>query len=61
MKYEKTVVTPGSPAKVIPNPHAPNGLGHWKSKAGRAEDYYYIRNDVVSLRVMLECYCMFGL
>ena len=55
MKYEKTVVTPGSPAKVIPNPHAPNGLGHWKSKAGRAEDYYYIRNDVVSLRVMLEC------
>ena len=39
-RYEKMVVTPGSPAKVVSTPHAPNALGQWKSKAGRIEDYY---------------------
>ena len=39
-KYEKMVVTPGSPAKVVSTPHAPNGLSLWKSKAGRIEEYY---------------------
>lgn len=39
-KYEKMVVSPGSPARVISNPHAPQGLGHWKMKADRI-DYYY--------------------
>ena len=34
-KYEKMVVMPGSPAKVVSNPHVLNGLGHWKSNAGR--------------------------
>lgn len=47
-KYEKMVVTPGSPAKVVSNPHAPNGLGHWKSKAGRIENYYSKRCGVLT-------------
>jgi 5'-3' exoribonuclease 1 len=47
-KYEKMVVTPGSPAKVVSTPHAPNGLGLWKSKAGRIEDYYSKRCGVLT-------------
>jgi len=39
-KYEKMVVSPGTPARVISNPHAPQGLGHWKNKAERIETYY---------------------
>ena len=47
-KYEKMVVTPGSPAKVVSTPHAPNGLGLWKSKSGRIEDYYSKRCGVLT-------------
>ena len=47
-KYEKMVVTPGSPPKVVSTPHAPSGLGHWKSKAGRIEDYYSKRCGVLT-------------
>jgi 5'-3' exoribonuclease 1 len=50
-KYEKMVVTPGSPAKVVSTPHAPNGLGLWKSKAGRIEDYYSKRCGVLTCDV----------
>ncbi|KDR68528.1 hypothetical protein GALMADRAFT_78457 [Galerina marginata CBS 339.88] len=47
-KYEKMVVTPGSPARVISNPHAPQGLGHWKMKAERIETYYSKRCGVIT-------------
>ncbi|KAF8150162.1 exonuclease II [Crassisporium funariophilum] len=47
-KYEKMVVTPGTPAKVISNPHAPQGLGHWKMKAERTEHYYSKRCGVIT-------------
>lgn len=47
-KYEKMTVSPGSPAKVISNPHAPQGLGHWKMKAERIETYYSKRCGVIT-------------
>jgi len=47
-KYEKMVVTPGTPAKVISNPHAPQGLSFWKMKAERIETYYSKRCGVIT-------------
>ncbi|KAF5326675.1 hypothetical protein D9619_004005 [Psilocybe cf. subviscida] len=47
-KYEKMVVSPGSPARVISNPHAPQGLGHWKMKADRIDYYYSKRCGVIA-------------
>ncbi|KAJ7157550.1 exonuclease II [Mycena crocata] len=47
-KYEKMVVVPGSPEKVISNPHAPHGLGHWKMKAERIEQTYSKRAGVIT-------------
>jgi 5'-3' exoribonuclease 1 len=46
-KYEKMSVTPGAPARVVSNPHAPQGLGHWKMKADRIEHYYSKRCGVI--------------
>ncbi|OBZ66145.1 hypothetical protein A0H81_13717 [Grifola frondosa] len=46
--YEKVSLIPGKPAKVISNPHAPQGLGHWKSKAERLESYYSKRCGVIT-------------
>lgn len=47
-KYEKMNVTPGSPAKVISNPHAPQAISHWKGKAERIEHYYSKRCGVIT-------------
>lgn len=47
-KYEKMTVVPGTPAKVISNPHAPQGLGHWKMKADRIEQVYSKRSGVIT-------------
>jgi 5'-3' exoribonuclease 1 len=47
-KYEKMVVVPGNPAKVISNPHAPHGLQHWKMKAERIEQTYSRRCGVIT-------------
>ncbi|KAI0342644.1 hypothetical protein BDW22DRAFT_1329856 [Trametopsis cervina] len=47
-KYEKMVVTPGNPPKVISNPHSPQGLGLWKSKAERIEHFYSKRCGVLT-------------
>ncbi|KAJ7472590.1 exonuclease II [Mycena latifolia] len=47
-KYEKMTVVPGSPEKVISNPHAPHGLGHWKMKAERTEQAYSKRSGVIT-------------
>ena len=38
-KYEKMTVVPGSPLKVISNPHSPHGIGHWKTKAEQIETF----------------------
>ncbi|KAF8055536.1 exonuclease II, partial [Lyophyllum atratum] len=47
-KYEKMALIPGSPEKVISNPHAPQGLGHWKMKAERIEQVYSKRSGVIT-------------
>ena len=47
-RYEKMVVTPGTPAKVVSTPHAQRGLGLWKSKAERIEDYYSKRCGILT-------------
>ncbi|KAJ7767274.1 exonuclease II [Mycena metata] len=47
-KYEMMTVVPGAPAKVISNPHAPHGLGHWKGKAERIEQTYSKRSGVIT-------------
>ncbi|PPQ66718.1 hypothetical protein CVT24_008819 [Panaeolus cyanescens] len=47
-KYEKMTVTPGTPAKVISNPHAPQAISHWKAKAERIEHYYSKRCGVIT-------------
>lgn len=47
-KYEKIVVTPGSPPKVVSNPHSPQGLGFWKSKAEKIEYHYSKRCGIIT-------------
>ena len=47
-KYEKMTVVPGTPAKVVSNPHAPQGLGHWRMKADRIEQVYSKRSGVIT-------------
>ena len=47
-RYGKMAVTPGTPAKVVSTPHAQRGLGLWKSKAERIEDYYSKRCGVLT-------------
>src|SRR6202044_3820858 len=68
-KYEKMGVVPGSPPKIISNPHAPHGLGHWKMKAERTETFYSKKLGVImgSVDVLVHvrpltgqlacCYC----
>jgi 5'-3' exoribonuclease 1 len=46
-KYEKMNVVPGSPPKIISNPHASHGLGHWKTKAERTETFYSKKLGVI--------------
>ncbi|KAI0719397.1 exonuclease II [Cerioporus squamosus] len=47
-KYEKVSVAPGSPEKVISNPHTQQGLGLWKMKAEKIEQYYSKRCGVIT-------------
>ncbi|KAI0663830.1 exonuclease II [Cubamyces menziesii] len=47
-KYEKLSVIPGKPAKVVSNPHSPQGLGLWKMKAEKVEHYYSKRCGVIT-------------
>ncbi|EMD33894.1 hypothetical protein CERSUDRAFT_37645, partial [Gelatoporia subvermispora B] len=46
--YEKLVVVPGQPPKVVSNPHTPQGLGLWKSKAEKIEHFYSKRCGVIA-------------
>jgi hypothetical protein len=59
-KYEEMLVTPGSPARVVSTPLAPNGLGSVEVESWKDRGVLFEKN-VVFLRVMLRCYCMFGL
>ena len=56
LKYEKMTVIPGSPPRVISNPHSPHGLHHWKVKAEKIEDVYSKRCGVItgSIEVLLH-------
>ncbi|KAI0671842.1 exonuclease II [Trametes maxima] len=46
--YEKLVVSPGRPPKVVSNPHTQQGLSLWKSKAEKIERYYSKRCGVIT-------------
>ena len=43
-KYETMAVAPGTPAKVVSNPHVMHGLSHWKMKVDRFEQLQMIRS-----------------
>ncbi|KAI0707261.1 exonuclease II [Earliella scabrosa] len=62
-KYEKISVVPGSPEKVISNPHTPQGLSLWKSKAEQIERYYSKRCGVITgnIEVLLHVRPLKGL
>lgn len=62
-KYEKMSVVMGAPPKVISNPHAPHGLGHWKSKAERIETHYSKKLGVImgNVNVLLHVRPLKGL
>ena len=47
-RYEKLRVVPGAPEKVVGNPHAGQGLAHWKHKAERIESVYSKRFGVLT-------------
>lgn len=47
-KYEKLVLVPGTPAKIVSNPHIQQGLGHWKSKAERIVSVYSKKCGVIT-------------
>ena len=47
-RYEEMMVIPGSPTKIVANPHAPQGLSHWKSKAERTEQMYSKKCGVIT-------------
>ncbi|KDQ24258.1 hypothetical protein PLEOSDRAFT_1016901, partial [Pleurotus ostreatus PC15] len=47
-KYEKMSVVPNAPPKVVSNPHAPQGLGHWKMKSERIEQVYSKKWGVIT-------------
>lgn len=47
-KYETMVVVPGSAAKIVANPHPPQGLSHWKMKAERIQQTYSKKCGVIT-------------
>ncbi|KAH7884247.1 exonuclease II [Phlebopus sp. FC_14] len=47
-KYEHMVVIPGSPPKIVANPHAQQGLNYWKTKAERIEHVYSKKRGVIT-------------
>jgi 5'-3' exoribonuclease 1 len=53
-KYDKVGIA--GKEKVVPTPHAPNAIGHWRAKAERIESVYSKRAGVVTgeVEVMLH-------
>ena len=47
-KYEKLMVVPSTPPKIVSNPHFQQGLSHWKSKAERIESVYSKKCGVIT-------------
>lgn len=47
-KYEKLVVVPGTPSKVVSTPHFQQGLSHWKAKAERIKSVYSKKCAVIT-------------
>jgi 5'-3' exoribonuclease 1 len=47
-RYEKMRVVPGAPERIVANPHAGQGLAHWKYKAERIETVYPKRFGVLA-------------
>jgi 5'-3' exoribonuclease 1 len=47
-KHEVMSVVQGGPSRVVSNPHSPQGLGLWKMKAQRIDDYYSKRCGVIT-------------
>lgn len=47
-KYEKMAVIPGKPPKVVSNPHSPQGLSLWKTKAEKIEYFYSKRCGIIT-------------
>ncbi|KAG0700160.1 exonuclease II [Suillus ampliporus] len=47
-KYEKSVVVPGTPQRVISNPHFQHGLSHWKGRAERIESVYSKKCGIIT-------------
>ncbi|KAG1836386.1 hypothetical protein C8R48DRAFT_782968 [Suillus tomentosus] len=47
-KYEKLVLVPGTPEKVVSNPHSHQALSHWKGKAERIESIYSKKCGVIT-------------
>ncbi|KAF5334844.1 hypothetical protein D9758_014281 [Tetrapyrgos nigripes] len=60
-KYDKIGIA--GKEKVVPTPHAPNAIGHWKAKAERIESVYSKRAGVVSgeVEIMLHVRPLKGL
>ncbi|KAL4065011.1 exoribonuclease 1 [Scleroderma yunnanense] len=47
-KFELIEVVPGSPPRIVANQHAPQALGHWKTKASRIEHMYSKKCGVIT-------------
>ncbi|KAF8834775.1 hypothetical protein BDN67DRAFT_914238 [Paxillus ammoniavirescens] len=47
-KYQAIMMIPGAPPKIVANPHAPQGLSHWKMKAERIEQMYSKQCGVIT-------------
>ncbi|TDL19946.1 hypothetical protein BD410DRAFT_726523 [Rickenella mellea] len=50
-KYEKVAFGDGKQTRVLSNPHAPQGIQHWKGKAERIESIYSKRMGVITGQV----------
>jgi 5'-3' exoribonuclease 1 len=62
-KYERLVIVPGTPPKIISNPHTPQGLNLWKMKTERIEQVYSKKCGVItgSIDVLLHVRPLKGL
>jgi 5'-3' exoribonuclease 1 len=52
-KYEKVNIVPGTPSKVVSNPHSRQGLGLWKNKAEKIEGQYARKCGVLTGEVKI--------
>ncbi|KAH7907684.1 exonuclease II [Hygrophoropsis aurantiaca] len=63
-KYERVVVVPGDKeGRIVANPHAPHGLGHWRTKAERIASMYSKKSGVITgdVEVLVHVWPLKGL